>query len=94
MSNKELIERGREFARSTNLGGGKHLVSALCDALESVPEPQGELSDAQVQALKVLEEAEPLAEVFGNSTAFGRAVIALRRLVDEGAALRAAGGVR
>lgn len=50
MSNKELIERGREFARSTNLGGGRHLVSALCDALESVPEPQGEPSGAQVLA--------------------------------------------
>lgn len=47
---------------------------------------QGEPSDAQVQALKVLEEAEPLAEVFGNSTTFGRAVIALRRLADERAA--------
>lgn len=53
MSNTELIERGREFARSTNLGGGKHLVSALCDALEPVPEPQVEPSDARVDAVAV-----------------------------------------
>jgi hypothetical protein len=32
---EELIERGREFARSMEGAGGKHLVSALCDALEA-----------------------------------------------------------
>lgn len=74
--------------------GDQHVADLILAAGFRRSEPQGEPSDAQVQALKVLEEAEPLAEVFGNSTAFGRAVIALRRLVDEGAALRAAGGVR
>lgn len=72
MSDKELITRGREFARSSSLGGGKQLVSALCDALEAsaTPGPQPEPS-SEVQ--------EPSAEEFRARIADERA-----RQVDLG----------
>lgn len=92
-----MIERsslGTPEAQALRSTVSEEKAAALVAEAQRRSVPQGEPSDAQAEALKVLEEVEPLAAVFGNLTAFGRAVIALRHLVDERAALRAAWGER
>lgn len=86
-NNEKLIEEAAKALRTQALGGLKadhpEFYQEMSRAVLAVFEKAHTPTDAQTQALRVLEEVEPLAEVFGNSTAFGRAVIALRRLADE-----------